>query len=95
MSADADDPTTIRFRSPGPSHRGVHAALETLANAIANAETDESDEVEGFQFDMKGAISLPGPRLDTPEGNPFCIRLVIHTGPDGKESGSSCLVKWE
>lgn len=94
MSADADEPTTIRFRSPGPSHSGVHAALEGLANAIANAETDDTHEVEGFQFDMTGAITLPGPRLNTPEGNPFCIRLVIHTGPDGKQTGSSCLVDW-
>lgn len=89
-----DEPTVIRFRPPAPSHGGIHAALERLAMAIASAEIDDTDEVEGFKFDTTGSISLTGPKVGGPQVGEFCIGFHIVIDDDGKMAGSSCWVEW-
>lgn len=87
MSVD-DAANTLRFQPPGPSHEGVLAALERLAIAIAEADID-TDEVEGFQFDMKGPINLGGGVLGRRPAESLCIGFTDHGN-----GGTSCLVEW-
>lgn len=87
MSA-SNTPHAIRFRLPSPSHEGVLSALEQLAIAIAEADT-ETDEVEGFQFDMKGPISFGGGAVGQRPNDSLCIGYTYY----GK-GRSSCLVEW-
>lgn len=77
---------TIRFRAPGSSHTDVHRALEKLAIAIAEADTDD---VEGFQFDMTGPISISGGKIGQRPSESFCIGYKIHPGDK-----TSCIVEW-
>ena len=87
MSSDQDIPTTIRFRASQRVPDEVQQALEELAIAIADAETDD---VEGFRFDLKGSsIALPRGSFGSRPADSLCIGFTMH-----ENGGTSCLVEW-
>ena len=79
----------IRFELSDSMPPSVRTALEDLAAAVTEAQTD--DDVSGFRFSAPRTPigGIPTPKLPGPADDNFCLQFSIDS--DGNES---CTVMW-